>query len=86
MAAIGDYSFDISDSQETIPDSQKSRNSDVLQDQGQQQRDALIEKLLEKRNPITDIAEEHEAERRRRMYNMLRHSTHYKRLQVTPDR
>lgn len=31
---------------------------------------------------MKDVDEEYEKERQRRMYNMLRHSNHYKRIQV----
>jgi hypothetical protein len=74
----------MSDSQETIPESQKSRESNSSNNSPSSccPNDALIERLLEKRNPITNIGKEDEAERRRRMYIMLRHSNHYKKLQV----
>ena len=44
--------------------------------------DPIIFQLLEKRSKMTDVDEEAEAERQRRMYIMLRHSRRYKKLQV----
>jgi hypothetical protein len=77
-------------SQETIPQSVSTssnpslssthsingRGSTVLSE------DLIIKQLLKNRPPMTDVNEEFERERQRRMYNMLRHSNHYKRMQV----
>ncbi|KAI9004419.1 hypothetical protein DFJ74DRAFT_412925 [Hyaloraphidium curvatum] len=43
--------------------------------------DPIIQEMLANRS-VDDVPPEFEAERRRRMYNMLRHSKHYKKLQV----
>ncbi|KAJ3087174.1 hypothetical protein HK102_011670 [Quaeritorhiza haematococci] len=44
--------------------------------------DPILQKLLSKRQKMMDVSEDAEMERQRRMYNMLRHSHHYKKLQV----
>ncbi|KAJ3324537.1 hypothetical protein HDU76_013384 [Blyttiomyces sp. JEL0837] len=44
--------------------------------------DPIIAKMLEQRGQMTDVSEQDEAERRKRMYIMLRWSNHYKKLQV----
>ncbi|KAI9207164.1 uncharacterized protein BJ171DRAFT_566008 [Polychytrium aggregatum] len=44
--------------------------------------DPIIKQLLQNRGPATDVTESFEHERQLRMYNMLRHSNHYKRAQV----
>ncbi|KAJ3268443.1 hypothetical protein HDV01_002745 [Terramyces sp. JEL0728] len=44
--------------------------------------DVIIQQLLKNRPAMNDVEEEFEKERQRRMYNMLRHSSHYKRIQV----
>ncbi|KAI8903060.1 hypothetical protein EDD86DRAFT_273335 [Gorgonomyces haynaldii] len=46
------------------------------------QPDEIIQKLLESRQKMTDVDAEAEQERQRRMYQMLRYSNHYKKLQV----
>ncbi|KAJ3331891.1 hypothetical protein HDU76_001923 [Blyttiomyces sp. JEL0837] len=46
------------------------------------ENDPIIAKMLEQRGPMTDVSEKDEAERRKRMYIMLRWSNHYKKLQV----
>ncbi|KAI8895903.1 hypothetical protein BC833DRAFT_622621 [Globomyces pollinis-pini] len=70
----------------SIP-SLKTRTSDYLGshetvaiDEGK--NDIIIQKLLQNRPQMTDVNEDDERERQRRMYNMLRHSNHYKKLQV----
>ncbi|KAJ3253528.1 hypothetical protein HK103_000497 [Boothiomyces macroporosus] len=45
-------------------------------------QDVIIQQLLKNRPAMNDVEEEFEKERQRRMYNMLRHSSHYKRIQV----
>jgi hypothetical protein len=44
--------------------------------------DPIITELFKNRQSMTDVSAEHELERRKRMYNMVRHSSHYKGLQV----
>ncbi|KAJ3087172.1 hypothetical protein HK102_011668, partial [Quaeritorhiza haematococci] len=44
--------------------------------------DPTLQQLLAKRQQMTDVSANDELERQRRMYNMLRHSHHYKKLQV----
>ncbi|TPX41290.1 hypothetical protein SeMB42_g05633 [Synchytrium endobioticum] len=44
--------------------------------------DPIIRQLLANRAKMTDVSDAHEDERQRRMYNMLRHSHQYRRLQV----
>ncbi|TPX46547.1 hypothetical protein SeMB42_g02217 [Synchytrium endobioticum] len=44
--------------------------------------DPIIMQLLSTRVKMTDVSDAYEDERQRRMYNMLRHSHQYKRLQV----
>lgn len=44
--------------------------------------DKIINQLLQRRPSMNDVGQEFEEERQRRMYNMLRHSSHYKKIQV----
>jgi hypothetical protein len=44
--------------------------------------DKIINQLLQHRPSMNDVEQEFEEERQRRMYNMLRHSSHYKKIQV----
>ncbi|KAJ3087513.1 hypothetical protein HK102_010901 [Quaeritorhiza haematococci] len=44
--------------------------------------DPILQQLLAKRQKMMDVSASDELERQRRMYNMLRHSHHYKKLQV----
>ncbi|KAJ3319503.1 hypothetical protein HDU76_000522 [Blyttiomyces sp. JEL0837] len=44
--------------------------------------DPIIAKMLSQRTAMTDVPEDAEAERRKRMYIMLRWSHHYKKMQV----
>jgi hypothetical protein len=70
--------FKISSSQETIP----PRSSIASHAGKDAQKDVIIQELLKNRPIMTDVNLEYENERQNRMYNMLRHSSHYKRLQV----
>ena len=45
-------------------------------------QDRIIQSILAKRIPMTDVSIEAEKERQTRMYNMIRHSRQYKRMQV----
>ena len=71
---------DISQSQETLPSRSSNATSiSATVDAGQ---DEIIQEMLKNRPIMTDVNLEFENERQKRMYNMLRHSSHYKRLQV----
>jgi hypothetical protein len=75
------YQSDYTIPQNDILDQRKSsENIDMVA--AKLSQDTIIQQLLKNRPSMTDVDEEHELERQRRMYNMLRHSSHYKRLQV----
>ncbi|KAJ3328906.1 hypothetical protein HDU91_003992 [Kappamyces sp. JEL0680] len=83
MTIITDTLFSpVSESQETIPNRASDTSSSDKQESQDHSQDAIITELLRNRPAMTDVNEEFEKERQRRMYNMLRHSNHYKRLQV----
>jgi hypothetical protein len=44
--------------------------------------DEIIQEMLKSRLEQTDVDKQHEQERQRRMYSMLRNSSHFKKLQV----
>lgn len=45
-------------------------------------QDPIIQRLLSKRSVMSDVSVEDEQERQKRMYNMLRYSQHYRKIQV----
>jgi NH3-dependent NAD+ synthetase len=71
-------------SQETIPKSVSSSEQSLESEREsiKLSQDVIILELLKNRPQMSDVNEKFEKERQRRMYNMLRHSNHYKRLQV----
>lgn len=78
---VQDYSIFLS--QETIPSTRSPPESyDTGPEKDDSGQDAIIRELLKNRPTMTDVNLEYENERQKRMYNMLRHSSHYKKLQV----